>query len=62
MNKIPDAALRLATAERMVIAERLVESVEAEAGDHSGDDEIHRAWAEEVQRRSREPHAGRVKG
>lgn len=62
MSKILDEALKLPAAERMVLAERLLESVETEADDDEGDDEIQRAWAEEVQRRSRDLHDGTVKG
>jgi putative addiction module component (TIGR02574 family) len=62
MSKILDEALKLPAAERMVIAERLLESVETESDDDQDDDEIQRAWAEEVQRRSRELHDGTVKG
>lgn len=62
MSKILDEALKLPAAERMVLAEKLWESVETEADGDQGDDEIQRAWAEEVQRRARELHDGTVKG
>jgi putative addiction module component (TIGR02574 family) len=62
MSKILDEALKLPAAERMVIAERLFESVEAEADDVHDDDDIQAAWAEEIERRSRELHDRTVKG
>lgn len=62
MSKILDEALKLPAAERMVLAEKLLASLETEADDGRGDDEIQRAWAEEAQRRSREHHDGTVKG
>jgi putative addiction module component (TIGR02574 family) len=46
----------------MVIAERLFESVEAEADDVQDDDDIRAAWTEEIERRSRELRDGTVKG
>jgi len=46
----------------MVLAEKLLESVETEADGDQGGDESQRAWAVEVQRRSRELHDGTVKG
>ncbi len=62
MSKILDEALKLPAAERMVIAERLFESVEAEADDVQDDDDIRAAWAEEIERRSRELRDRTVKG
>jgi putative addiction module component (TIGR02574 family) len=61
MSKVLDEALRLPARERVAIAEKLLESAEAEGYDDD-EDEIQAAWAEEIQRRSRELRDGTVKG
>jgi putative addiction module component (TIGR02574 family) len=62
MSKVLDEALKLPAAERMVIAEKLLQSVEAEADDEHDEDGVQAAWAEEIRRRSRELRDGPVKG
>lgn len=62
MSKILDEAFKLRAVERVEIAERLFESVETEADDDQDEDEIQRAWTQELQRRPRELCDGTVKG
>ncbi len=50
-----------AARERVAMAEKLLQSVEAE-GYHEEEDGIQAAWAEEIQRRSRELRDATVKG
>mgnify|MGYP001592676042 CR=1 FL=1 len=61
MRKVLSDALKLSVRERVVIAEKLLESVQAEGYDEE-EDEIQVAWADEIRRRSRELRDGTVKG
>ncbi len=61
MRKVLSEALKLPARERVTIAEKLLESVEAEGADEH-EEETQAAWAEEIQRRSRELQDGTVKG
>jgi putative addiction module component (TIGR02574 family) len=61
MRKVLSEALKLPARERVAIAEKLLESVEADGYDED-EEEIQAAWAEETQRRSRELRDGTVKG
>jgi putative addiction module component (TIGR02574 family) len=61
MRKLLNEALKLPARERVAVAERLLQSVEAE-GYREDDDAIQAAWAEEVRRRSQELHDGTVNG
>ncbi len=61
MHKVLSEALKLPARERVAIAEKLLESVEAEGHDDD-EDAVQAAWADEIQRRSRELRDGSVQG
>lgn len=62
MTKILDEALKLPAAERIAIAERLFESVEAEDDGERDEDDVQAAWSDEIKRRSGELRDGTVRG
>ncbi len=57
LEKLAKQALSLPSAERLSLARRLLESAEPEI-----DDEIERAWEEEIERRIAEIDNGTAKG
>jgi putative addiction module component (TIGR02574 family) len=60
--KILSAAMKLPVRERVRVAEKLLESADAEGYEEDSETAIHAAWAEEIQRRSRELQDGSVRG
>jgi putative addiction module component (TIGR02574 family) len=60
-TKILDEAMKLPLQERVRVAEKLLESADAE-GYEEADDAVAAAWTQEVQRRSREMQDGSVRG
>ncbi len=61
MRDVLNEALKLPARERVKLAEKLLESVEAEGGEED-EDALQAAWAEEIRRRSQELRDGTVKG
>lgn len=61
-TKVLDDAMKLPVQERVRVAEKLLESADAEGYEAESDEAIGAAWAEEVQRRSREMQEGAVRG
>ena len=61
-TKVLSDALKLPVQERVRLAEKLLESADAEGYEAEGEAAIHAAWAEEIQQRSRELHDGSVRG
>lgn len=57
-----DEALKLPVDERVRVAEKLLESADAEGFDEETEAAHNTAWADEVQRRSRELKDGSVNG
>jgi putative addiction module component (TIGR02574 family) len=60
--KILSEAMKLSVQERVRVAEKLLESADAEGYEEDSDAAIHAAWADEIQRRSRELQDGSVRG
>jgi len=60
-TKILDEAMKLPVQERVRVAEKLLESADAE-GYEEDETAVDAAWAQEVQRRSREMQDGSVRG
>ena len=60
--KILSAAMKLPVQERVRVAEKLLESADAEGYEEDSEAAIHAAWADEIQRRSRERRDGSVRG
>ncbi len=61
-TKVLNDAMKLPVQERVRVAEKLLESADAEGFEDDSDAAINAAWAEEVQRRSRELQDGSVRG
>ena len=61
-TKVLQDAMKLPLQERLRVAEKLLESADAEGYEEESDEIIGAAWAEEVQRRSREMQDGTVRG
>ena len=61
-TKVLNDAMKLPVEERVRVAEKLLESADAEGYEDESDAAINAAWAEEVQRRSRELQDGSVRG
>ncbi|HEY6039448.1 MAG TPA: addiction module protein [Kofleriaceae bacterium] len=63
-NKVLDEALKLSSTERVRLAEKLLESVEAETSEDDVESDLVRnaAWADEIEKRSRELRDGSVRG
>ena len=62
LSKVLSEAMKLPADERVRVAEKLLESADAEGFDEESDATIQSAWAEEVQRRSHELASGSVRG
>lgn len=60
--KVLQEALRLPAAERIRLAEALLNSADADVGSADDDEAIQLAWADEVRRRSIELKDGSVRG
>lgn len=60
--KILSAAMKLSVQERVRVAEKLLESADAEGYEEDSEVAIHAAWADEIRRRSRELQDGSVRG
>lgn len=60
--KILSEAMKLPVQERVRVAEKLLESADAEGYEEDSEAAIHAAWADEIQRRSRELQDGSVRG
>ncbi len=61
-SKVLSEAMKLSVPERVRVAEKLLESADAEGYEDESEAAIHAAWAEEVQQRSRELKDGSVRG
>jgi len=61
-SKILSEAMKLPVDERVRVAEKLLESADAEGYEDESEATINAAWAEEIQRRSRELGDGSVRG
>jgi putative addiction module component (TIGR02574 family) len=61
-SKILDEAMKLPVDERVRVAEKLLESADAEGYDQDSEAAINAAWADELQQRSRELTDGSVLG
>jgi putative addiction module component (TIGR02574 family) len=61
-TKVLSEAMKLSVQERVRLAEKLLESADAEGYEDDGEAAIHAARAEEVQQRSRELSDGSVRG
>ncbi|MBA3452329.1 MAG: addiction module protein [Deltaproteobacteria bacterium] len=61
-TKVLSDAMKLPVQERVRVAEKLLESADAEGFEDESEAAIHAAWAEEVQQRSRELKDGSVRG
>jgi putative addiction module component (TIGR02574 family) len=61
-TKVLSEARKLSARERVRVAEQLLASAEAEGYDDDSDAAIPAAWADEIQRRSRELRDGAVRG
>lgn len=61
-SKVLSEAMKLPADERVRVAEKLLESADAEGFDDESDEAIQSAWADEIQRRSRELADGSVRG
>lgn len=61
-SKVLSDALKLPVEERVRLAEKLLESADAEGYEDDSDAAIQAAWADEVQRRSQEMRDGSVRG
>lgn len=60
--KILSAAMKLSVQERVRVAEKLLESADAEGYEEDSEAAIHAAWADEISQRSRELQGGSVRG
>lgn len=60
--KILSAAMKLSVRERVRVAEKLLESADAEGYEEDSEAAIHAAWADEIRRRSQELRDGSVRG
>ncbi len=60
--KVLSAAMKLSVQERVRVAEKLLESADAEGYEEDSEAPIHAAWADEIRRRSRELQDGSVRG
>jgi putative addiction module component (TIGR02574 family) len=60
--KILSDAMKLSVQERVRVAEKLLESADAEGYEEDSEATIHAARADEIQRRSRELRDGSVRG
>lgn len=60
--KILSAAMKLSVQERVRVAEKLLESADAEGYEEDSEAAIHAAWADEILQRSRELQDGSVRG
>ena len=61
MRNLLNEALKLPAEDRVTVAERLLESVEAEEADVD-EEAIQAAWVEEIKRRSQQMRDGTVEG
>jgi putative addiction module component (TIGR02574 family) len=61
-SKILSEAMKLPVQERVRVAEKLLESADAEGFEDESEATIQTAWAEELQKRSRELKDGSVRG
>lgn len=61
-TKVLSEAMKLPVQERVRVAEKLLESADAEGYEDESEATIHAAWAGEVQQRSRELKDGSVRG
>jgi putative addiction module component (TIGR02574 family) len=61
-SKVLSEAMKLPADERVRVAEKLLESADAEGFEEDSDAAIQKAWADEIQRRSRELTDGSVRG
>lgn len=61
-SKVLNEALKLPVQERIRIAEKLLESADAEGDQEDTDTSIQAAWADEIKQRSQELTDGSVRG
>jgi putative addiction module component (TIGR02574 family) len=61
-TKVLSEALKLSVEERVRVAEKLLESADAEGYEGESDVAIHAAWADEIQQRSSDLKEGSVRG
>jgi putative addiction module component (TIGR02574 family) len=63
-NKLLGEAMKLPSADRVRLAEKLLESVEAEGAEDEDESDAarHAAWADEIKKRSQELREGSVQG
>jgi len=60
--KVLSEALKLSVQERVRVAEKLLESADAEGYQDESEAAIHAAWADEIQQRSADLKDGSVRG
>ena len=61
-TKVLSEALKLSVQERVRVAEKLLQSVDAEGYEDESEEAIHAAWADEVQQRSGDLKDDSVRG
>lgn len=61
-SKVLNEAMKLSPTERVRVAEKLLESADAEGYDDESDAAIQTAWADEIQKRSTDLAEGTTRG